>query len=102
MKRIQQIIGIVLYYARAIDLTSLPALSAIASEQEAATESTEQRITQLLDYLTTHQDAVVRYHTSDMVPNIHSDASYLSEPRAQSQVAGYYFLGSEPHNGKPI
>ena len=37
-----------------------------------------------------------------MILQIHSDASYLSEPQTQSRVAGYYFLGSEPHNGKPI
>ena len=71
-----------LYYARAVDLTSLPGLSGIASEQATAKESTEQRIQQLLDYLATHPDAVVRCHASDMVLNIHSDESYLSEPQA--------------------
>ena len=40
--RIQQVVGMVLYYARAVDLTSLPGLSGIASEQSTATESTEQ------------------------------------------------------------
>ena len=90
----------VLYYARAV--TSLPGLSGIASEQALARESMEQRIEQLLDYLATHPDVVVRYHASDMVLNIHSDASYLSEPQARSQIAGYYFLGSTPQAGKPI
>lgn len=37
-----------------------------------------------------------------MVLNVHSDASYLSEPGTKSRVAGVFFLGDEPHNGKPI
>ena len=58
-KRIQQIIGMILYYARAVDLTSLPGLSGIASEQAEATENTEGRTAQMLDYLATHPDATV-------------------------------------------
>ena len=37
-----------------------------------------------------------------MVLNIHSDASYLSEPKAKSRLAGFYFLGSVPQKGKNI
>ena len=37
-----------------------------------------------------------------MVLNIHSDASYLSEPRARSRLGGTYFMGSLPKDGKPI
>ena len=37
-----------------------------------------------------------------MVLNIHSDASYLSETRARSRAAGYYFLGETPNDDKPI
>ena len=56
----------------------------------------------MLDYLATHPDAVVRYHASDMVLNIHSNASYLGETQARSRVAGYYFLGSVPKDDQPI
>ena len=77
-KMVQQIIGGVLYYKRAVDLTVLPALSSIASEQASATENTDKKSTQLFDYLATHDNARIRYHASDMVLNIHSDASYLS------------------------
>ena len=38
-KHIQQIVGILLYYAWAVDLTILPALSSIASEQAEATKN---------------------------------------------------------------
>ena len=102
IKRIQQIIGTIMYYARAVDLTTLVALSSIASEQTKATQNTEKKVTQLLDYLQTHKDATVRYVASDMVLNIHSDASYLSEPQARSRLGGTFFLGSLPQTGKPI
>jgi hypothetical protein len=100
--RIQQIVGSILYYARAIDHTTLPGLSGIASEQADARKSTKEQAEQLLDYLHTHPDAVIRYHASDMILNIHSDASYLSEPRARTRRAGYYVLGSKPMYGQPI
>ena len=75
VKAIQQVVGGVLYYARAVDSTVLPALSSIASEQASATEMTEKKAAQQLNYLATHSKAVVRYYASDMILNIHSDAS---------------------------
>ncbi len=105
IKRIQQIIGTIMYYARAVDLTTLVALSSIASEQTTATTATtatETRVHQLLDYLHTHKDATLRYVASDMILNIHSDASYLSEPKARSRLGGTFFMGTSPKNGLPI
>ena len=37
-----------------------------------------------------------------MILNIHSDASYLSEPEAESCIAGHYFLGDVPNDNQPI
>jgi hypothetical protein len=37
-----------------------------------------------------------------MVLNIHSGASYLSEPNACIQACGHFFMGSIPRDGKPI
>eukprot|EP00956_Cyclotella_meneghiniana_P014503 scaffold21710_cov36-Cyclotella_meneghiniana.AAC.1 len=102
IRKVQQVVGALLFYARAIDNTILPGLSAIASEQSQATELTLERCQQLLDYCATNPDAKVRFRASDMVLNIHSDASYLSATRARSQVAGYYFLGSVPTDDAPI
>lgn len=34
--------------------------------------------------------------------NIHSNASYLTEPKACSCLGEFYFLGSKPIEGKPI
>eukprot|EP00956_Cyclotella_meneghiniana_P032221 scaffold87499_cov23-Cyclotella_meneghiniana.AAC.2 len=50
----------------------------------------------------THPDAVIRYYASDMILNVHSDASYLTARIARSRACGWYFLGSIPKDGKPI
>jgi hypothetical protein len=60
------------------------ALSTIASEQSKGTQQTMQKCKQLLDYLATHPDDTVCFHASDMILNIHSDASYLSESKAHT------------------
>jgi hypothetical protein len=78
IKQVQWVIGSILYYARAINLTVLMALSSIASKQSKGTESTMKKCKQLLNYLATHPDTTVSFYVSDMILNIHSDASYLS------------------------
>jgi hypothetical protein len=78
VKRIQQMVRSILYYARAVDMTVLIALSTIAIEQTKATETTMGRCMQLLDYLASNQEAKVRFHASNMIMNTHSGASYLS------------------------
>jgi hypothetical protein len=55
-----------------------------------------------LDYMWTHPDSKIRYHASNMILNIHSNASYLSAPCPRSRAGGYFFLGSLPLNGNPI
>ncbi len=86
---IQEMIGVFLYYGHAVDPTMLTALSTIASAQAKPTEDTMTCCKQFLDYAATHQDAIViTYKKSDMVLVVHSDASYLSEPMAQSRAGG--------------
>jgi hypothetical protein len=93
---IQKVTGSVLYYARAVDPTVLMSLNDIATEQTKATEKTQAATNQLLDYLATHPDATIRYHASDMILHIHSDASYLSVSNARSRIEGLFFLGNNP------
>ena len=57
---------------------------------------------QLLDYLAHNVDAKVHFHASDMILNIHSDVSYLSEAKARSRACGHFFMGWMPKNGDPI
>jgi hypothetical protein len=60
------------------------------------------RCKQFLDYMWTHPDASIRYDASDMILNVHSDASYLSVKNAHSRAAGWFFLGSVPKDRQPI
>jgi hypothetical protein len=92
---IQKVTGSVLYYAKAVDPTVLMPLNDIATEQTNATEKTQAATNQMLDYLATHLDATIRYHASDMILHIHSDASYLSVSNARSRLGGLFFLGNK-------
>jgi hypothetical protein len=91
-----------MYYIRAVDPTIAHALSELSSQQSKATENTLKRCNQFLDYMHTHPDAAIRYYKSDMVLNVHSDASYLSAENARSRASGYFFLGRTPRDNKPI
>ncbi len=71
---VHEVIGVFLYYARAVDCTMLPALGSLASQQAKPTENTMHKIRQFLDYAACHQDAVVTYRASDMILAAHSDA----------------------------
>jgi hypothetical protein len=50
-KRIQEVLGTLLYYARAIDSTMLPAIGTLATQQSAPTMATMAAITHLLNKL---------------------------------------------------
>jgi hypothetical protein len=49
----------------------------------------------LLDYLVTHPDANIRYHSSAMILHIHGHASYLSVSNAHSRLGGLFFCGDK-------
>jgi hypothetical protein len=83
-------------------MTVLMALSTIAVDQTKAAKRTMERCMQLLDYLAPNADAKVHFHVSDMILNIHSDMSYLSEAKARSRACGHFYMGWMPKNGEPI
>ncbi len=101
-KHIQQVVGSFLYYACSVNPTILMALSDIATQQASPTQNTKKQVDQFLDYMWTHPDAKIRYQASDMILNVHSNASYLSAPCARSRTGGSFFLGSLPADGEPI
>jgi hypothetical protein len=94
-KFIMQVTGTFLFYARAVDATMLTALSALASEQAHPTEATMKKCKQFLDYAASQEEAVLTYRASDMILAIHSDASYLSEPKARSRAGGHFFMAAD-------
>jgi len=72
----------------------LTTLSSIASTQAEPTEETMANTKLFMDYAATHQDAIITYRASNMVLVVHSDASYLSEPKARSRAGDHFFLSS--------
>jgi len=94
-KRIQQIIGTLLYYARAVDPTMLTALNKVASRQANPTIAVELAAERILSYAKTFPNAQIVYEASDMILCAHSDASYLSETKARSRSGGIFFLSNK-------
>jgi hypothetical protein len=102
IKEIQQIIGSILYHARAIDITVLMALSSIAIEQTKGTTNTMEKAKQLLDYLARNPNATIQFCASDMIMNVHSNALYLFKANTRSHACGHFFMGWSAKDGNPI
>jgi hypothetical protein len=83
INKLQQLTGTLLYYAMAFDPTLIMPINVLASEQSTATNVTVDKIIELLSYCNTHPETKIRYHSSDMILHIHSDASYISEDEAK-------------------
>jgi hypothetical protein len=102
-KYIRQVIGVLLYYGRAVNSTILVGLSSLAAAQAKPTKQTLSLVKWLLDYIATNPDTILTYKKSNRVLAVHSDASYLSEPSARSRVGGHFFCSADvdnlPNNG---
>jgi hypothetical protein len=57
--RLQEVIGIFLFYGRAVDCTMLVALGTLASQQADGTQAAAKAVTQLLNYAAAHLDATM-------------------------------------------
>ena len=62
IKFIQQVVGVFMYYATAIDNTVLVFLSDIGSEQSRETVKTMDEVQHLLDYLASNPNATICFH----------------------------------------
>ena len=71
-------------------------MNELAREQSKPTEETRKRAHQIMDYAATFPNTFIRYHASDMILNVDSDAAYLVQPNAKSRIAGYYHLTNLP------
>jgi hypothetical protein len=49
-----------------------------------------------LDYISTPPDATIRYHKSDVILHIHSDASNLSVSHTHVRLGGLLYCGNNP------
>jgi hypothetical protein len=84
IKRIQGIIGALLYYTRAVDNKLLATLSALSSQQSTTTKATNVAINQLLNYLATYPNYGTRYCTSDMILCAHTEAGFHNKSKGCS------------------
>jgi hypothetical protein len=92
IKHIQDVVGTLLYFGRAVDPTLAVALAAISARQANGTHTVAAAVRQLLDYVATHPNPAIRYVASDMILTLHTDDSYLSELEGKSRAAGYFYM----------
>lgn len=100
-KFIQEVVGVLGWYARAVDPTIVCAVNKLASRQARPTEAVVKDALQLLDYVATYPDATIVYEPSDMMLQLHSDASWLSESESRSRAAAIFFLLAKESLGDP-
>jgi hypothetical protein len=100
--KLQQLTGTLLYYARSVNPTLIMPINVLASEQSKDTAVTADKVIKLLNYCKTHPETKIRYHASDMILHIHSDASYLSEKESKRRAGGFFYMGSSTNTDKKL
>ena len=75
---LQELVGSLLFYARGVDVTILPAVTHLSSLQAHPTQNVLQAAQRLLAYCARYPSNALCYNACDMVLHIQSDASYLS------------------------
>ena len=68
------------------------ALSAIALDQLSPTKMTYEKTLFFLDYVASHPAAILTFKKSNRFLAVHSDASYLTEPKSRSRTAGHFYM----------
>ena len=94
IKRIQGIVGDLLYVSRAVNNKLLVALSAIVDQQASATEDTAVAVEQILNYVATYPNGGILFRKSDMILAAHADVGFMNESRSIIR-AGAHILLSE-------
>ncbi len=96
-------VGVCIYYDRAVDSTILVGLSLLAAAQSKPSAHKLFLVKWLLDYTATNPDAILTFKWSNMVLAVHSDTSFISKPLPRSQVGRHFFCSSNiddpPNNG---
>ena len=97
IKRIQGIVGDLLYVVRVVNKKLLVSLSEICAQQAAATESIAAEIEQLLDYVATYTNDGIIFRKSDMILAAHADAGFMNKSRARRRAGAHISLSeNEP------
>ena len=93
-KFIQDVIGVFLYYSRAVDSTMFTCLNKLASQQAKPTTALLSAVHHFLQYAASYPSAELTYYPSDMKLIVWSDASYLSETSARSRAGGLHYCST--------
>ena len=97
IKYVQSIVLEVLFYGLAVEKKILVELNAIVTQQATATESTNEAINHLLDYLATYPNDGIIYRSRSMVLAAHSYAGFHNKSKGCSQFGSHIFLAeNEP------
>ena len=91
IRRVDQVVGALLWVGRSVNNKLVVALSAIGSQQASDTEETNKAITQLLDYCTTYPDDGILYRASDMILFGHSYSEFNNKTKAKSRAGAHIF-----------
>jgi hypothetical protein len=102
VNKLQQLTGKLLYYSRAVDTTLIMPINVLASEQSKSTAVIADKVIKLLNYCNTHPETKIRYHASNMILHIHSDASYIPENEAKSRAGGSFTWAATPKPTKNL
>ena len=80
----------------------LPALNEIFTQQSKPTSLIINNCNRLLYYIPSYPDTVIRFHVSDMILHVYTDAAYLLLPKTCSFISGHFYLiDNPPTNGTP-
>jgi hypothetical protein len=90
---VQEVIGVLLFYSRAVDPTLLMAVNKISTQSAKPTRATLKAIDRLLSYAEQYPTATLEIRPSDMQLCAQSDASYLSEHSARSRAGALFYFG---------
>ena len=100
IKRVQAIVGTLVYYARVVHNRLLVGLSAIGAQQVSATEQTAAAIYQILDHVATYPNYGITYQASDTILASHSDYGFNNESKARSRAGSHICLSENDPNPK--
>ena len=92
---IQEVNGVLLYYAIALDCTFLQACATIATTSAKPTQNTMDEVHRLLAYAHSNSNSQLVFHASGMILKAQSDSSYLTRPGAKSVAGGIWYLGGD-------
>jgi hypothetical protein len=94
-KFIQEVCGVFLFLAQAVNGGCSQLSAHLLPNKQTRKKKTMELCKKFLDFMATQEEAILTYHVSKMVLAIHSNALYLSEPKARIQAGGHMFIAGK-------